>query len=86
MDNLFAGPGEKSLSGTACAGFSTLEAKLAALPMMVVLSVENFIPESGENPVLSTAKAIRRAKEILGDKEAHVTLYVDKEKKRRERG
>jgi SulP family sulfate permease len=38
---------------------------------------ENIFPESVANPTLSTANAIRRAQEILGNDAANVTIYVD---------
>jgi len=41
---------------------------------------ENIFRESIANPTLSTANAIRRAQEILGNDAANVTIYVDPSK------
>lgn len=53
--------------------------------MIQKIGRHNVFMESAENPVLSTAQAIRRAKEILGDKDARVTLYVDKSGRRKKK-
>ncbi len=42
---------------------------------------DNFFMESVANPTLSTARATKRAREILGDREARVTLYAGSGKK-----
>lgn len=49
---------------------------LYATGMIDAIGRENIFIESFRNPVLSTSRAIRRAKEILGDDKADVTLYV----------
>ncbi len=41
---------------------------------------DNIFRESIANPTLSTANAIRRAQQILGDDAANVTIYVDPSK------
>jgi SulP family sulfate permease len=40
----------------------------------------NFFMDTPSNPNLSTAKALRRAQEILGQKSAEVRIYVDPNK------
>ena len=37
----------------------------------------NIFRDEPSNPTLSTAKALKRAKEHLGDTEANVSIYVD---------
>ncbi len=44
--------------------------------MLEAIGRANIFIDSIRNPVLSTSRAIRRAKEILGDDKADVTLYV----------
>jgi len=41
-----------------------------------IISEENIFPDEAGNPTLSTAKALRRAKQILGDREAKVSIYA----------
>ena len=41
---------------------------------------QNFFMDTPSNPNLSTAKALRRAQEILGQKSAEVRIYVDPNK------
>lgn len=43
--------------------------------MEAMIGRENLFMESMENPTLSTSQAVKRAKELLGDQQAHVTLY-----------
>ena len=43
------------------------------------LGKENVFEEDPENPTFSTAQAMKRAKEILGGREANVTIYVNPE-------
>lgn len=41
-----------------------------------VITKENLFADEESNPTLSTAKALRRAKEIIGDREAKVSIYA----------
>ena len=43
------------------------------------LGEENVFKEDPENPTFSTAQAMRRAQQILGGREANVTIYVNPE-------
>ena len=43
------------------------------------LGEKNVFREAPENPTFSTAQAMRRAQEILGGREANVTIYVNPE-------
>ncbi|MFU8847167.1 MAG: SulP family inorganic anion transporter [Opitutales bacterium] len=45
----------------------------------------NIFGDDPGNPTMSTAKALRRAKEHLGAEEANVSIYVDAEKDRQKR-
>jgi len=45
-----------------------------------VIGRENFFMESALNPVASTAKAIQRARILIGDAKANVSLYVASER------
>lgn len=45
-----------------------------------VVGRENIFADAAQNPTLSTAKALKRAKEILGGQEADVSIYVDPSK------
>ncbi|PXA05136.1 SulP family inorganic anion transporter [Coraliomargarita sinensis] len=45
----------------------------------------NIFSDDPSNPTMSTAKALRRAKEHLGDLEANVSIYVDEIKDRQKR-
>jgi SulP family sulfate permease len=38
---------------------------------------ENFFPEWPQNPTLSTRNALKRAQEILGQKEADVRVFSE---------
>ena len=40
----------------------------------------NIFTDDPTNPTMSTAKALKRTKEHLGDTEAKVSIYVDPEK------
>ena len=42
----------------------------------------NFFMDTPSNPNLSTAKALKRAQEILGKKSAEIRIYVDPNKDR----
>ncbi len=44
------------------------------------LNRENIFPDQPSNPTLSTAKALKRAKQILGGEEANVSIYIDPKK------
>jgi len=46
----------------------------------------NVFRDDPSNPTMSTARALRRAKEHLGDDEANVSIYVDEIKDRQKRG
>jgi len=50
-----------------------------------VLNRENIFPDSPSNPTLSTAKALKRAKEILGSEVANVSIYVDQKRDQQKR-
>ena len=41
-----------------------------------VIRKENLFADEESNPTLSTAKALKRAKEIIGDREAKVSIYA----------
>ena len=45
----------------------------------------NIFTDDPANPTLSTAKALKRAQEQLGDSDANVSIYVDPEKDRQKR-
>ncbi len=45
--------------------------------LIEVIGRENIFADAAQNPTLSTAKALRRAKEILGGEEARVSIYAD---------
>jgi sulfate permease, SulP family len=49
--------------------------------MVKRVGVENVFREDPDNPTFSTAQAMRRAKQILGGREANVTIYVKPETK-----
>ncbi len=42
-----------------------------------VIGRENIFPDVTSNPVYSTAKALKRAREIIGHQKAKVSIYVD---------
>jgi SulP family sulfate permease len=44
------------------------------------LNRDNIFPDHPNNPTLSTAKALKRAKQILGGEEANVSIYIDPKK------
>ena len=48
------------------------------------LGEENVFREDPENPTFSTAQAMRRAQQLLGGREANVTIYVNPETKSEE--
>ncbi len=52
--------------------------------LIEVIGRENIFADAAQNPTLSTAKALRRAKDILGGKEAEVSIYVGSGKKSKE--
>ncbi len=45
--------------------------------LLMRLSRRNLFPDSPRNPTLSTAKAIRRARSIMGGKDTKVTIFAD---------
>ena len=47
--------------------------------LIEVIGRENIFADAADNPTLSTAKALRRAKEIIGDRKADVSIYVNRE-------
>lgn len=49
------------------------------------LNRENIFPDQPSNPTLSTAKALKRAKQILGGEEANVSIYIDPKKDRQKK-
>ncbi len=52
--------------------------------LIEVIGRENIFADAAQNPTLSTAKALRRAKDILGGEEAEVSIYVGERKKSNE--
>lgn len=51
--------------------------------VLAVVGRKNFFMDTPSNPNLSTAKALKRAQEILGRKSANIRIYVDPKKKSR---
>lgn len=49
------------------------------------IEARNIFTDDPGNPTMSTAKALRRAKEHLGAEDANVSIYVDPEKDRQKR-
>lgn len=49
--------------------------------LLELINRRNIFPDITPNPTLSTARALKRAKEILGDEAADVTIYVSDKKK-----
>ena len=45
-----------------------------------IIKTRNLFPDEETNPTLSTAKALKRAKEIIGDRDTKVSIYA-KEKR-----
>jgi SulP family sulfate permease len=50
--------------------------------MLDFLGRENVFPDNPRNPTLSTAHALRRAQELLGDEEADVRIFVNPARKK----
>ncbi len=48
--------------------------------LMEIIGRENIFPDVTQNPTLSTARALKRAQEILGDEKADVSIYIDQAK------
>jgi sulfate permease, SulP family len=44
------------------------------------LGRDNFFMDKPSNPTLSTRNALRRAQELLGQREAEIRIFVDKQK------
>ncbi|MGF1484159.1 MAG: SulP family inorganic anion transporter [Opitutales bacterium] len=49
--------------------------------MLDVIGRENIFPDNPRNPTLSTANALKRAQEILGDEEANIRIFVNPKKR-----
>lgn len=49
------------------------------------IEAKNIFTDDPANPTMSTALALRRAKERLGDEDANVSIYVDPDKDRQKR-
>ena len=45
--------------------------------LIEVIGRENIFPDVTSNPVYSTAKALKRARDIIGHEKAKVSIYVD---------
>ena len=45
--------------------------------ILSIVGRRNFFMDHASNPNLSTAKALRRAQEIIGKKSAEIRIYVD---------
>ncbi|MEO0796361.1 MAG: SulP family inorganic anion transporter [Verrucomicrobiota bacterium] len=51
--------------------------------VMDTLNEKNVFPDTTSNPTMSTAKALRRAQEILGDQMVDVKIYVNPNKRKK---
>ncbi|NDV62112.1 SulP family inorganic anion transporter [Puniceicoccales bacterium CK1056] len=49
--------------------------------LIEVIGRENIFPDNPSNPTIATAKALRRAMQLMGGKEADVRIYLGKSKK-----
>lgn len=49
--------------------------------LMDVIGRENIFPDNPSNPTLATAKALKRAMQLIGGKEADIRIYLGKSKK-----
>ncbi len=47
-----------------------------------IIGRDNIIPDNLQNPTLATARALKRAKQLLGGKTGEVSIFVDKTKQR----
>ena len=50
--------------------------------LIEILGEENLFLDEPQNPLLSTAKALKKAKSLLGDQSAEVKIYVDKHERK----
>ncbi len=50
--------------------------------LIEVIGRKNIFADAAQNPTLSTAKALRRAKEILGGEQARVSIYAEAQKRK----
>ncbi len=48
--------------------------------LLETIGRENIFPDVSQNPTLSTARALKRATQIIGDRRAKVSVYYDKKK------
>ena len=48
--------------------------------LLEIIGRENIFPDVTQNPTLSTARALKRAQELLGDEKAEISIYVDQAK------
>jgi sulfate permease, SulP family len=48
--------------------------------LLETIGRENIFPDVSQNPTLSTARALKRATKIIGDRRAKVSVYYDKKK------
>jgi len=49
--------------------------------LLEVVGRDNVFPDVTQNPTLSTARALRRAQQILGRKDARITIFAEEKKK-----
>lgn len=59
-----------------------LKTVLARSGLLDTIGKENVIDDHPDNTVLSAAMAVKRAKQLLGDQEARVSIYVDSAKRK----
>jgi SulP family sulfate permease len=50
------------------------------------VEARNIFTDEPSNPTMSTAKALKRAKDHLGDRLANVSIYVDRERDKTKQG
>ncbi len=48
--------------------------------LLEIIGRENIFPDVTQNPTLSTARALKRAQELLGDEKAEISIYVEQAK------
>ena len=48
--------------------------------LLNIIGRQNIFPDITQNPTLSTARALKRAQKLLGDKKAKISIYADKSK------
>ena len=49
--------------------------------LIEVIGRENIFPDVSQNPLLSTSRALKRARVVIGDQKAKVSIYADQTKK-----